>query len=160
MAFIPLYLVDKHGVAAAFAAVLMGILRIGGILGSLVGGWLSDGWGRKPAIILSLVITGPVLYLLTLLPYNAGLVAVLILFGMCRYMTQAAAQPYLMDTVPAYLRATAFGIYFGLALEGQSLIQPLAGHFMDIYGIASVFSIVAIISLGVSFLTLLLAKKA
>jgi MFS family permease len=160
MAFIPLYLVDKHGVAPTFAAVLMGILRIGGISGSLVGGWLSDGWGRKRAIILSLVITGPVLYLVTLLPYNAGLVAVLILFGMCRYMTQAAAQPYLMDTVPAYLRATAFGIYFGLALEGQSLIQPLAGHFMDIYGIASVFSIVAIVSLGVSLATLLLAKKA
>lgn len=160
MAFIPLYLVDKHGVAPTFAAVLMGILRIGGISGSLVGGWLSDGWGRKRAIILSLVVTGPVLYLLTLLPYNAGLVVVLILFGMCRYMTQAAAQPYLMDTVPPYLRATAFGIYFGLALEGQSLIQPVAGHFMDIYGIASVFSIVAIVSVGVSLVTLLLAKKA
>lgn len=159
MAFVPLYLVDKHGVAPAFAAVLVGILRLGGILGSLFGGWLSDGWGRKQAIILSLVATGPVLYLLTILPYNAGLVVVLILFGMCRYMAQATAQPYLMDTVPPYLRATAFGIYFGLALEGQSIIQPVAGYFMDIYGIASVFAVIAIASGALSLVALLLARR-
>ncbi|NIN34218.1 MAG: MFS transporter, partial [Gammaproteobacteria bacterium] len=56
-------------------------------------------------------------------------------------MTQSTMQPYLMDNVPAYLRATAFGIYFGISLEGQSLVQPLAGHFMDIYGIANVFTV-------------------
>jgi len=137
----------------------VGILRLGGILGSLFGGWLSDGWGRKQAIILSLVATGPVLYLLTILPYNAGLVVVLILFGMCRYMAQATAQPYLMDTVPPYLRATAFGIYFGLALEGQSIIQPVAGYFMDIYGIASVFAVIAIASGALSLVALLLARR-
>ena len=159
MSFVPLYLVDKHGIAPAHAAILVGILRFGGIAGSLFGGWLSDGWGRKRAIILSLVATGPVLYLLTMLPYNAGFVIALILFGMFRYMTQATMQPYLMTTVPPYLRATAFGIYFGMAMEGQSLIQPLAGYFMDIHGIVSVFTVIAIVSGGLSVLALLLAKK-
>jgi MFS family permease len=159
MSFIPLYMVDKHGVSPAYAAILVGILRFGGIAGSLFGGWLSDGWGRKRAIILSLVATGPVLYLLTMLPYNAGFVIVMILFGMFRYMTQATMQPYLMTTVPPYLRATAFGIYFGMAMEGQSLIQPLAGYFMDIHGIVSVFTVIAMVSGGLSVLALLLAKK-
>ena len=159
MSFVPLYLVDKHGIAPAYAAILVGILRFGGIAGSLFGGWLSDGWGRKRAIILSLVATGPVLYLLTMLPYNAGFVVVLILFGMFRYMTQATMQPYLMSAVPPYLRATAFGIYFGLAMEGQSLIQPLAGYFMDIHGIDNVFTVIAIVSGALSVLALLLAKK-
>ena len=159
MSFAPLYLVDKHGVTPAFAAVLVGILRFGGIAGSLFGGWLSDRWGRKLAIFLSLVATGPVLYLLTILPYNAGLVVILIIFGLFRYMTQATMQPYVMDSVPPYLRATAFGIYFGMALEGQSLLQPVAGHFMDIYGISSIFTIIALISAGLSLVTLLLAKR-
>jgi len=160
MSFAPLYLVDKHGVTPAFAAVLVGILRFGGIAGSLFGGWLSDRWGRKPAIFLSLVATGPVLYLLTILPYNAGFVVILVAFGMFRYMTQATMQPYVMDSVPPYLRATAFGIYFGMAMEGQSLIQPVAGHFMDVYGISSIFTVIALVSAGLSLVTLLLAKRA
>jgi MFS family permease len=160
MSFAPLYLVDKHGVTPAFAAVLVGILRFGGIAGSLFGGWLSDRWGRKPAIFLSLVATGPVLYLLTILPYNAGFVVILITFGMFRYMTQATMQPYVMGSVPPYLRATAFGIYFGMAMEGQSLIQPVAGYFMDIYGISSIFTVIALVSAGLSLATLLLAKRA
>ena len=160
MSFIPLYLVDKHGVAPAFAAILVGILRIGGISGSLFGGWLSDRWGRRQSVLLSLVATGPVLYLLTMLPYNVVFIVVLVIFGAFRYMTQATMQPYLMNKVPPYLRATIFGIYFGLGLEGQSLLQPVAGHFMDIYGIANVFTVIAIVSGGLSLLTLLLAKRA
>ncbi len=160
MSFAPLYLVGKHGIAPAFAAILVGIMRFGGISGSLLGGWLSDRWGRKQAIFVSLVGTGPILYLITVLPYNAGLIAVLILFGMSRYMTQATMQPYLMSNTPPYLRGIIFGIYFGLAMEGQSLIQPVAGHFMDIYGITSIFTVIAMVSVGLSLVTLLLAKRA
>ena len=159
MSFVPLYIVGKHGIAPAYAAILVGILRLGGISGSLFGGWLSDRWGRKQATIFSLVATGPVLYILTTLPFNAGFIVILIVFGMCRYMTQATMQPYLMDNVPAYLRATAFGIYFGMSLEAQSLVQPLAGHFMDIYGIANVFTVIALASIVLSLVALLLAKR-
>ena len=159
MSFVPLYIVGKHGIAPAYAAILVGILRLGGISGSLFGGWLSDRWGRKQATIVSLVATGPVLYILTMLPFSAGFIVILIVFGMCRYMTQATMQPYLMDNVPAYLRATAFGIYFGMSLEAQSLVQPLAGHFMDIYGIANVFTVIALASIVLSLVALLLAKR-
>ena len=68
-------------------------------------------------------------------------------------------QPFLMDSVPSQLRATMFGIYFGLALEGQSLMRPVAGHFMDIFGIAAVFNGIALISVGLSLGALFLAKK-
>ena len=159
MAFIPIYLVDKHYIAPAYAAMMMGIVRGGGIAGSLFGGWLSDKWGRKNAIFLALVATGLVLYLLTILPFNAGLVAVLILFGILMYMRQTTVQPFLMDSVPSHLRATVFGIYFGLSLEGQSLIQPVAGYFMDIFGIAAVFNGIALTCVGLSLVALLLAKK-
>ena len=160
MSFAPLYLVGRHGIAPAFAAILVGIMRFGGISGSLLGGWLSDRWGRKQAIFVSLVGTGPVLYLITVLPYNAGLIVVLILFGMSRYMTQATMQPYLMSSTPPYLRGIIFGIYFGLGMEGQSLLQPVAGYFMDIYGITSIFTVIAMVSVGLSLVTLFLAKRA
>jgi MFS family permease len=160
MAFIPLYLVDKHGMAAAYAAMMMGVIRGAGIGGSLLGGWLSDRWGRKNAIFTTLVAVGPLLLLMTRVPFNAGLIVVLALFGMVMYMRQATVQPFLMDRTPSYLRATIFGIYFGLGIEGQSMIQPVAGHFMDIYGIAPVFTFIALASTGLSLIALLLAKKA
>jgi len=147
MAFIPIYLVDKHNIAPGYAAMMLGIIRGAGIVGSLFGGWLSDRWGRKNAIFLTLVATGPVLYLLTILTFNAGLVMVFILFGMFMYMRQATVQP-------------AFGIYFGLSMEGMSLVQPVAGHFMDIFGIVEVFTVIALISVGLSLVALFLAKKA
>lgn len=160
MAFIPIYLVDKHSIVPAYAAMMMGIVRVGGIAGSLYGGWLSDRWGRKKAIFLTLVATGPILYLLAKLPFTVGFIVILILFGMLMYMRQATVQPFLMDSVPPQLRATVFGIYFGLGLEGRSLVQPVAGHFMDIFGIVEVFTVIALISVGLSLVALFLAKKA
>jgi len=160
MAFIPIYLVDKHHIVPAYAAMMMGIIRGGGIAGSLFGGWLSDMWGRKKAIFLTLVTTGPILYLLTRLPFDAGLVVIFILFGILMYMRQATVQPFLMDSVPPQLRATMFGIYFGLGMEGMSLIQPVAGYFMDIFGITEVFTVIALTSVGLSLVALLLVKKA
>jgi len=160
MAFIPLYLVDKHHIAPAYAAMLLGLIRAGGIAGSLLGGWLSDKWGRKSAIFLALVATGPVLLLLTSLPFHAGLIVVFILFGLLMPMRQATVQPFLMDNVPPQIRATVFGIYFGLAMEGMSLAQPLAGHFMDVYGIIDVFGFIALSCVALSVVSLILARKA
>lgn len=160
MAFIPIYLVDKHYVTPTYAAILIGVTRAGGIAGSLFGGWLSDRWGRKGTIFLSLAATGPVLYLLTILPFNAGLIVILVIFGLFMYMRQAAVQPFLMDNIPSRLRATVFGIYFGLGMEGMSLMQPVAGHFMDAFGIVAVFRVVALLSVALSVLALFLAKKA
>ncbi|MDP6576838.1 MAG: MFS transporter [Dehalococcoidales bacterium] len=160
MVFIPIYLVDKHYITPTYAAMLMGVTRAGGITGSLFGGWLSDRWGRKNTIFLSLAAIGPILYILTLLPFNAGLIVILIVFGLFMYMRQAAVQPFLMDNVPSRIRATIFGIYFGLGMEGMSLMQPVAGHFMDIFGIIAIFQAIAWISVVVSVLSLLLVRKA
>ena len=159
MAFFPIYLVDKLGVTPTAASLLIGITRGGGILGSLIGGWLSDRWGRKPTIFMTLAATGPVLYLLTRLDYSAGMIVVMIVFGVFMYMRQATVQPFLMDSVPATMRGTIFGIYFGLGMEGMSLLQPVAGFFMDRFDITSVFNVIALSTVALSVLTLLLMKK-
>ena len=88
------------------------------------------------------------------------MVFVFILFSLLLYMRQSAVQPYLLEKVPPYLRATIFGIYFGLGMEGISILQPIFGHFMDLYGIVRVFDVVAIISIGLSVVSLLLTRKA
>ena len=63
-------------------------------------------------------------------------------------------QIYLMDNSPAHLRATVFGIYFGFGQEGSSIIQPIAGDFMDTWGISKVFSLMSWMMIILSILTL------
>ncbi len=158
MAFIPIYLVDKYNVIPAYAAMLVAIIRGGGVAGSLFGGWLSDKWSRKNAFSLALIAIGPILYLLTILPFNIALMVAFILFGMAMAMRQAIIQALLMDSSPPQLRATVFGIYFGLSMEGSSLLQPVAGYFMDIFGIIDVFHVIALICIALSIVGLLLIK--
>lgn len=159
MAFFPIYMVDKHNLAPAYAAMFLGIFRGGGVAGSLLGGWLSDRWGRKNTIILPLLAIGPILYLLTKLPFNAVFIVIFVLFGVIMYMRIPAMQAMLMDNTPPHFRATVTGIYIGLGMEGTSIIQPIAGRFMDIWGIAQVFNIIALISVGLSVVALFLAKR-
>ncbi|MFC1939971.1 MFS transporter [Chloroflexota bacterium] len=154
-AYIPIYLVDMHNVTPFYAAMLVGILRGGAIIGSLFGGWLSDKWGRREALFLVLITIGPVLYLLAILPFGILLIVIFFVFGLLRQMRQITTLPLVMDSTPAQFRATVFGIYFGLSMEGTSLLQPVAGHFMDIYGIGDVFNIIALIGVALSLVALI-----
>ncbi|MFC1914261.1 MFS transporter [Chloroflexota bacterium] len=158
MAFLPMYLVDKHALSSAYAAMAMGVLRGGGIAGSLFGGWLSDRWCRREAIILALVTIGPILYLLTRLPVNAFFMLVLLVFGIVWIMRQSTVQIFLMDHTPIHMKATVFGIYFGLSMESMTLVQPLVGYFMDIYGVEEAFHFMALISVVLSLFALLLIR--
>ena len=160
MSFFPLYLVDKHNLSTAAASSWMTVLRIGGVAGSLFGGWLADKWGRKRAIFATLVALGPVFFLLTWFPFNAALIVDFIVFGMLGTMREATTQAYLMDSTPTAVRATVFGIYFGVGQEGSSLIQPVVGHYMDIVGIESVFTVTALITIALSVTAIFLARKA
>jgi AAHS family benzoate transporter-like MFS transporter len=162
MAFFPIYLVDKYGITAVNAALLVGLLRSGGIAGSLFGGWLSDKWTRTNAVIASIAVTGPLLYLIIMLPFNAFFIAAIVIFGVVVLMRQSTAQPYLMANTPPYLRATIIGIFFGLGQEGTSLMQPLAGHYMDTFGIIPVFNFIALAGLVLSvalFLVVFISRK-
>lgn len=153
-AYIPIYLVDKHNVTPFYAAMLVGLIRGGGIIGSLLGGWLSDRWDRENALLLALIAIGPALYLLAKLPFSIVLIAVFFFYGLLRQMRQITTLPLIMDSTPAQVRATVFGIYFGLSMEGTSLLQPVAGHFMDIYSIVDIFNVFALLGVALSLVAL------
>ena len=158
IAFIPMYFVDKEKIAAVTAAMFVGILRVGGIPGGLFGGWLTDRYGGRKAVVMALVATGPMLYLITTLPVNAFLMATLVAFGALLIVRQTAVQTFLMDNTAPQIRSTVFGIYFGLSHEGASIAQPVVGYFMDIFGIAAVFNLLALTSVAMSLVTPLLLR--
>ena len=159
MSFLPLFLVDVHHLSDSASSMWVTVVRMGGLLGSLFGGWLADKWGRRNAIFLSLVLFGPVVFLLTRLQYGFALAIVFVLFGWLMSMRETTMQTYLMVNTPPKIRATVFGIYFGFGQQGSSIMQPIAGNYMDNVGISSAFNIISYITVGFSLLSLAIALE-
>ena len=158
--FFPMFLVDKYNIAPVYASMLVGVIRGAGIAGSLLGGWISDKWGRVNSIALVFFMVGPSLFLCTILPNNIALIASFAIFGLLLQMRESTAQPYLLEKTPRYLRATIFGIYFGIAMEGRSVLQPVVGHIVDTYGVIDVFQVLAFITIALSLAALLIIKRS
>lgn len=160
ISFASLFLVDVHHLSATAGSMWVTIIRMGGLVGSLCGGWLSDKWGRRNAIFLTLIMFGPVVFLLAKLPFGVVLGTAYIIFGWLMSMRETTMQTFLMDNTPPRLRATIIGIYFGFGQEGSSIIQPIAGDFMDTVGIGGVFNGIAVISIGLSGMVVLLIVRS
>jgi len=157
--FIPLYLVDHYSLTTTMAAIWTSILRASGILGSLLGGWLSDRWGNKRTVLLTLIAIGPAILLFTTVNYFPALAVLMIAIGILWTMRETAVQTYLMEKTPLRMNGLVFGIYFGIGQQGQSLLQPVYGVFMDMAGISTVFLIVGLISMATSIVTIFIARK-
>ena len=159
MSFFSLFLVDVHHLSEEAASMWVTVIRLGSLVGSLFGGWLTDRWGRRNSILLTLALFGPVVFFLVKLPLGAALIILFVLFGWLMSMRETTMQTYLMDSTPAPKRGTVFGIYFGFGQQGTSIIQPFAGSFMDSLGITGVFNIIAYISIGLSAMAIISAVR-
>ena len=138
VAFFALFLVDVRGFTPGLATIGLVLLRSGGLVGSLIGGYFSDRWGHHRAVLLSFLAGGPTLLLLSYLT-AAPFFIILFFFGLFYIMREVSVQTYMLDETPTRFRSRLIGIYFGLGMEGSSLIQPLVGHAMDNFGIISVY---------------------
>lgn len=159
MSFMPLFLVDVHHLSEETSSIFVTVIRLGGLLGSFLGGWLLDRWGRRKTIFLNLILFGPIVYLLSSLHFGGSLVLIFILFGLLLSMREATMQTYLMDNTLPYLRGTVFGVYFGIRQLDESISQTVAGDFMDSLGITGVFNILAYATIGLSALAIITAFR-
>ncbi|MBE0446934.1 MAG: MFS transporter [Actinobacteria bacterium] len=125
--FLPKFLSD-HGFSPVAGGMLLSILALSGALGGLLGGFLSDSWGRKPIIIGSLFLTVPFLnifllssgWLMSLWMALAG-ASLLASFS----VTVVAAQEIFPDN-KAVASSLALGFGLGLGGLGVGLIGMLA----------------------------------
>lgn len=156
MSFLPLYLVDKHGVSRELAGMVSGLTAGGGIIGAPVGGALSDRFSRRPIIIASLVVGGPLLYVLTLLPFGPAMLALVFLYGLVLTMRMPVMESVIADVIPAAQRGTALGLYFFLTQETTAVLTPVVGGAIDAYGPDPTFTALAVVGIVTAALALLI----
>jgi MFS family permease len=116
------------GIAPVMLPLLWMTLHISKVVSSLVGGHLSDKFGRK-----ALIMSGWLVYALVYAgfafidsPWQAW--ALFIIYGTYFGMTEGVERAFVADMVPAHRRGTAYGLYnlaFGITVFPASLLFGL-----------------------------------
>ncbi|MBI2918035.1 MAG: MFS transporter [Chloroflexi bacterium] len=156
---LPIFMVDKHLVAPAYAAMTLALIRLGGLAGGPGGGWVSDRLGRKQGTIVGLAATGPLVLALVLLPLGTGLILAVLLLGAIIQFRQPPILSLLMESAPRGRRGLVLGIHYFFGSETRSLLIPFIGLSMDVFGLTPTFTGLGVVAVTLSALTLLLRGR-
>ena len=139
MTFLRFYFVDKKLPILTSSYVLF-VMLASGAVGGMVGGHLSDSFGRKPLIICSLVLATPLLYafmltegMLSFILLALGTASLLASFS----VTVVAAQELIPEN-----KALASGLSLGFAIGMGGLAVTFIGKVADTYGLETALYLV------------------
>ncbi len=140
--FFPVYAASVLGRDAFFAGILRAIpIGLGGIT-ALIGGTLSDRFGRKPTLLIGMsgaVVIGALFT--TQIPLFIW--GILCYQGIASGFKTAGGQSYLISAVPSNKLGFATGLYFISSTIGSALGNAIAGETIhrinfQIFGVSSV----------------------
>jgi MFS family permease len=130
--FLSLYLTAQRGASPALAGLIVGTYGIGGVVGTLLGGVLTDRWGRRSTLLWSHFATAALLVVLAV-STDLRMIAVLgLLLGVGQSMPSPAFVAAIIDVVPPERRSRAFNLQFwafSLGLAGASLLAGLLAEW-------------------------------
>ena len=140
ISFIPLFMIDHFGVAEAAAASFISIIYFAGLWASPLGGYISDRIGKVRVVLVACLVTGPLIYLLNIVPSGLGIGAVLLMFGIAMYIRMPASESYIINQTPEHRRSTILGIYYFASMEAGGIFSPVIGVCIDRFGFQPTFT--------------------
>ncbi len=143
--FFGLYITSKYSVGMTEVGVLFSIMAVTSLVGSLVGGALTDKFGRKIIILFGLVVSAASTLLLAFAPnlnyiYLSGFIV-----GLFGNMAGPAHQAMITDVLPENKRIDGFGILRVVANLAVA-IGPAIGGFLAARSYTLLFIIDVILS--------------
>jgi MFS family permease len=156
--FIPLYLTTAFLVAAPTAAILLGLMRILGVVGGPLGGAMVDKIGSKRTLSLSFFGQAACTLLLTQLPLSEALYITLALLGLFFAIQIPASNAYLAKLVPAKRRGTAYAAFFTTTVAWAALVPPISGAVIEAHSFQTAFTTAALVCFA-GATTMLLLKE-
>ena len=108
--FFALYITQKFGVGMTQAGVLLGMSSLFGLIGSVVGGALTDKFGRRQLILFGLVFSALSSLLFGLASDVRILYFLVVIVGLLSRVSTPAHDAMMADILPPEKRQEAFGI--------------------------------------------------
>jgi MFS family permease len=143
--FFALYITQKFGVGMTQAGILLGMSSLFGLIGSMVGGALTDKFGRKQLILFGLVFSAISTLGFGFVNNFAILFPLVIVVGLLSSVARPAQEAMIADILPEKQRQEGFGV---LRVVGNLawIIGPTIGGFLANINFFYLFVIDSIIS--------------
>ncbi|HEU0021349.1 MAG TPA: MFS transporter [Dehalococcoidia bacterium] len=123
-------------------AVALTALQVGGIIGPVVLGWLSDRMSRKLVVQMSLVLSSvATLWLAFQGAFLPMLLMNLVFYGMVTRSRMTLTQAIVSDSMPDADRDAAFSVFFLLGVITAPFWAWLVGFLMENLGFTFAFSV-------------------
>lgn len=141
--FYPTYLTGQ-GSSLFFAGLALSVFELAGAGGALVGGTVSDRFGRRSIMLISQLISGPLMFLALSISEGPLAVAVLSVAGAVALSAGPVQLTLAQELLPGG-RSTAAGIIFFLGFEGTLISTLVVGAVADWIGLGPAlgFSVLA-----------------
>jgi len=143
--FFSLYITEKFNVGMTQAGIILGFFSVFGMLGSMIGGALTDKFGRRSLILFGLVFSALSTLMLGVANQFWMLYPLAVLTGLLSDVAGPANQAMIADILPEKQRAEGFGI---LRVVGNMawIIGPTLGGLIANQSYFYLFIIDAVIS--------------
>jgi MFS family permease len=137
--FLALYITRTFGVGMTEAGILLGMSSLFGLIGSIIGGALTDRFGRRRLILFGLIFSALSSLFFGLARDVSVLYFLVVFVGLLSRVANPAYDAMLADTVPEAKRQEAFGItrvafnyawIFGTALGGLIAARSFLALFL------------------------------
>jgi len=151
--FLPMYLVAQ-GYDLFMATLIVTLMLLAGVCGQVVGGHISDRYGRKEFVIIALTCSVPFFYLFLISSGIAAIIAIL-LFGFTLWSTFAVSVAMSHELLPQNV-GLASGIMLGLAIGFGGLGVAVNGIIADHYSLAAALGTIPIPIIGAVLLMVIL----
>ncbi|MGB3904136.1 MAG: MFS transporter [Anaerolineae bacterium] len=150
--FLPTYLTER-GANLWFAGLSVSIAAGAGTVGSLLGGSMSDRWGRR-RVLFVFMLASPLLLFVLLMVSGWAMVPVLVALGLTMVPTQVILMAVVQESCPDH-RAMANGLFLSLAFLTESGGAVVLGALGDLFGLPVAYTtgaVVVLLSLPLVFL--------
>jgi len=149
--FFSLYITEKFEVGMTTAGIILGLFSAFGLLGSILGGALTDKLGRRKLILFGLVFSALSTLTFGLVNTLSMLIPLAVVVGTLSSIAHPAHQAMVADILPEKQRNEGFGILRVVA-NMSWLIGPIIGGFVASRSYLALFVADSIISCLVAVL--------
>jgi MFS family permease len=156
--FFSLYITQKFGVGMTQAGIILGIFSIFGLIGSMLGGALTDRFGRRKLILFGLIFSALSTLTLGLVKSFAMLYPLAMFIGLLSNISGPAHSAMVADILPEKQRQEGFGILRVVA-NLSWIIGPSIGGFIAGKSFFLLFVTDAVVSCIVALLFYLLMPE-